>query len=352
MATRRTSRQTARRRPQLAHTRSAQSINRRPLRFEPLEDRRLLALVTVTTLDDSVDFNDGLTSLREAIFATNLVGGPDTIDFAAGLTAGGPATILLTQGELRITDSLTITGPGADLLTIDASGNDSTPTVNDGKGSRVFNIDDGTFSRTSVSIAALRVTGGDMSGSGGAIFSVENLHLSDMVVDLNAGSFSIIYSTGMLTIDRSRVVDNQASGITGAAVILAADLAVHNSHISGNSGAGINTAGDTLVTDTVLSNNGSEGLIIKTSKAVQVFRSTISGNRSEHGGIRINTSDGGTVLLSDSTISGNTGTGSQGGGGAHISATLGTTVTIDRCKFIENRADRRRDFGPRKPTNT
>ena len=78
----------------------------RRLRLEPLEDRRLLALVTVTTLNDTVDFNDGVTSLREAIFATNLVGGADTIEFAPALTAGGPATILLTQGELAITDSL------------------------------------------------------------------------------------------------------------------------------------------------------------------------------------------------------------------------------------------------------
>ena len=79
--------------------------------IEPLEDRRLLALVTVDTLDDTVDFSDGVTSLREAIFATNLVGGADTIEFAAALTSGGPATITLTQGELAITDALAINGP-------------------------------------------------------------------------------------------------------------------------------------------------------------------------------------------------------------------------------------------------
>ena len=89
------------------------------LTFDQLEDRRLLATVTVNTPLDVVDFNDGVTSLREAIFATNLVAGPDTIRFDFG--HDGPATILLTQGELRISDHLTIEGPGAELLTIDAS---------------------------------------------------------------------------------------------------------------------------------------------------------------------------------------------------------------------------------------
>src|SRR5262245_33503970 len=120
MATRRTSRSTTRRRSPRSPSHIAPSLFGRPLRFEPLEGRRLLALVTVTTPDDSVDVNDGRTSLREAIFATNLVGGSDTIDFAPALTAGGPARILLTQGEINITDDLTINGPGADLLTLDA----------------------------------------------------------------------------------------------------------------------------------------------------------------------------------------------------------------------------------------
>ncbi len=70
-----------RRRARTRHE-SKLALYHRPLRLEPLEDRRLLALVTVTTPLDTIDFNDGVTSLREAIFATNTVPGADTINFA------------------------------------------------------------------------------------------------------------------------------------------------------------------------------------------------------------------------------------------------------------------------------
>ena len=60
--------------------RAASSYSRR-LRVEPLEERRLLAVATVTTLGDTVDFADGVTSLREALFAANTLAGPDTIEF-------------------------------------------------------------------------------------------------------------------------------------------------------------------------------------------------------------------------------------------------------------------------------
>ena len=168
------------------------SLYRRPqyqraLRLEPLEDRRLLALVTVTTLGDTVDFNDGVTSLREAIFAANTVPGADTIEFAPALTAGGPATILLTQGELAITDSLTIDGPGADLLTIDASGNDPTPDIDDHLGSRVARIDSLSGSPgIQVSLNDMTLTGGDTQSPGGAIYSLVPITMTDCVIRDNA----------------------------------------------------------------------------------------------------------------------------------------------------------------------
>lgn len=157
----------------------------RGLRCERLEDRRLLAVVTVTTVDDTVDFNDGVTSLREAIFATNTVAGADEIRFDPALFTAGARTILLTRGELRVSDLLTITGPGVQRLTIDASGSDATPGNWQGDGSRILNIDDGVpDAYYVVTVSDLRLEGGDPSGDGegGAIRSREHLALQNVEV--------------------------------------------------------------------------------------------------------------------------------------------------------------------------
>ena len=98
------------------------SLYRRVLRLEPLEERRLLSITVNTLADENDGIGVGGISLRDAIAAANAAPGAETIDFDPALTADGPATILLTHGELKITDDLTITGPGADLLSIDASG--------------------------------------------------------------------------------------------------------------------------------------------------------------------------------------------------------------------------------------
>ena len=119
--------------------RATQSPLRRRLRFEPLEDRRLLAGVTVGNFLDVVngsttsitsliagDGGDGI-SLREAILAANATAGADEITFDAGLSG---ATITLGGTQLAITEALVIDArPLAANVTIDAN-----------ELSRIFNI--------------------------------------------------------------------------------------------------------------------------------------------------------------------------------------------------------------------
>ena len=137
----------------------------RRLRFEPLEHRRLLATITVDTLTDGIGVPG--TSLREAIAAASA---NDTINFSA------TGTINLTNlGELVVNKNLTINGPAANLLTINAF--DPTPATNNGDGSRVMAVSDIAASLLNVSISGLTLTGGDSPDAGGGIANAENLAL-------------------------------------------------------------------------------------------------------------------------------------------------------------------------------
>lgn len=82
-------------------------MSRRPLKFEPLEGRRVLATFAVTTPVDVVDDFDGLVSLREAVAAANANGGVDQINFAPGAFAGG-ASIRWELADIAITEDLVI----------------------------------------------------------------------------------------------------------------------------------------------------------------------------------------------------------------------------------------------------
>ncbi len=200
----------------LSGSRAAQFSRR--LRFESLERRQLLT-VTVDTLVDEADgsITDGDVSLRDAI--ANAPAG-ETIDFSV------TGTIDLTLGQLVIFKDLSIVGPGAGLLTVDAAGSDSTPGVVDGMGSRVFLINDGdSNNELSVQISGISIVNGDVSGDGGGILNREILNIANAEVSNNhafgsgfdgGGIFSDEGLQGSLSIHASTLSGNTASDDGGA----------------------------------------------------------------------------------------------------------------------------------------
>jgi len=186
----------------------------RNLRLEKCEDRCMLA-ITVDVFHDIFDLNDNDTTLREAIFSANQLNYPETIVFAATLD-GVP--ILLTEGELDITNSVTIDAQGQDI-TIDA-GNGTDNVFGTGDGTRVFSIDTGFDG--AVTFAGLTITGGDTSGDGGGIlhhglgFGGSDLTIRDSVIRDNyaqgdGGGFLTRGSETEITIIDSVISGNQAN---------------------------------------------------------------------------------------------------------------------------------------------
>ncbi len=337
-----------RRLKKLAKTKLAKERRRaRRLRHEPLEKRDLLAVITVDTDLDVVDLDDGVTSLREAIFAANTVPGHQEIVFDFGFD--GPATIVLTEGELQITDSLTITGDGPDLLTIDASGSDPTPDENNADGSRVFSVRDFDSGNTlEVTIQGVTLTGGDAAGEGGAIVSSEALTIVDSVITENhsGSSGGGVFSSDLLI--RGSVISGNSSGLNGGG-LFAFRLVVEDSQVANNvadsSGGGIAFAGgqSTIRNSHIIgneTNRGAGGGISLTSTragspTLLLTGSVVSDNRAaaEGGGIRSNS--GGRLTIHESHIARNYAV--DVGGGL---AAFGSVVEITSSSFDSNIAER------------
>jgi hypothetical protein len=155
----------------------------------------------------------------------------DIIVFAVALTG----TITLNSGQLEVSKSIMINGPGANLLTVDVDANQA---------SRVFLIDAGT----TVTISGLTITNGNtFGGNGGGIYNdhatltVTNSTLSGNSVDLSGGGIFNEGASGSatLTINNSTLSGNSANfggGILNDGFLHGnAMLTVTNSTLSGNS---------------------------------------------------------------------------------------------------------------------
>jgi hypothetical protein len=262
----------------------------RRLLVETLEDRRMLATLTVTTLDDHAT-SPPVGSLRAQIIAANATTEADEIVFAAGLTG----SVMLKDQLPTITRSLTITGPGAELLTLDAGGG---ATANWGDGYRIFNIE----SLTSIQVAldGMALTGGDPSlgsfgGNGGAIRNRNHLTIQDCVISLNStwSRGGAIYSANTsgstlnsLSIVGSTISNNRGS-YGGGIYSDSGSLSLSDTSINGNTsdggGGGIYRVGFgefEIFCSSIVGNStaGFGGGIVCSSSGLSIFASTVSGN--------------------------------------------------------------------------
>jgi CSLREA domain-containing protein len=260
------------------------------------------AELVVGTPTDELDNNlaPGDLSLREAIGLANLDADSQTISFAPALTNSGAAVMNLLLGELAIHAPLTVAGPGAGLLTLNADDD-----------SRLFHVDDGvTGALVNVTLSGLTLTGGNIAGigDGGAIFNRENLSILRSVITGNAaiGGGGIYSRDGSLTITQSTISGNSASLYGGGIHNFAGNLSVTDSTLSGNSASG----GGGLVSDTNLNN-----------RTTTITGSTISGNTANvRGGGLLNLE--GLTVIRHSTITNNT---APVGGGSGV-ASYGTEL--------------------------
>ncbi|TWT35311.1 hypothetical protein KOR34_02010 [Posidoniimonas corsicana] len=234
----------------------------------------MLAVFTVDNLNDT-----GAGSLRDAITMANGSVGLDTVIFDSAVFASAQ-TIAIASQLPTITDDLTITGPGADLLTIDAGGGGNG--IGDLNGYRHFEIDNGVNGADlSVTISGMKLTGGDL-GDGGAIRSRENVLLSGLTIDGNASNFggAINHREGTFTIKNSTLSNNQVNR-NGGAIENGGELVIIDSTLSGNT-ADVNGSGGAITN--YGPTGGNAGLVIRNS--------TITGNSSSGLGDGIFTSNG------------------------------------------------------------
>lgn len=205
------------------------------------------ATITVTSGADS-----GAGSLRAAIASAS---DGDIIQFDPSVT-----TVELTTAEIEITQSISIEGPGADVLTVRRSSAGGTPDF------RLFRIN---APSKSVSMSGMELTNGKQ-GAGGAlnISTASSVTLTEMAFVGNEGAWAgaLWLDTANLLVDRSTFSGN-TSGIggncgycNGGAVIINtgnatfANSTLSNNHATDNGGAIKNTAALTLINTTIANN--------------------------------------------------------------------------------------------------
>ncbi len=295
---------------------------------------------SVNSADDVPDVNpgdgrcetaagNGICTLRAAIQEANASAGADTIVLQAATTyqlqrTGADDTAL--NGDLDITDDVTIVGASLASTVIDGNGSVTQD--------RVFDIHSGNVIISHVTIQNGR------AHDGGAIANAASLILDNSHVNSSA-AFSYgggIANYGTLTLQSSAVNGNTDTGqaANGGGISNSGTLVLIRSVISGNTatggGGGLYSYGTATLTDSLVNgNDGAYGGGIRNSWGLTLNNTIVSNNSAAVSGGGITTEGANQVLLTDVTVSGNT---SAEGGGISNKGTL----KIVNSTLSDNRA--------------
>lgn len=339
--------------------------------FETLEERRLLTLWTVTSLDDVVA-QDGKLTLREAIIAASenrivneatpagTDNGLDEIRFASHLFDNGPAFITITPGSasqnrgplaigttpIGTAGPVSIVGPGRDeagnwLLTLDGNHQTGIATV-----------------RTEVSISGIAFQGSNVSAITNYQGASANLELEDAAFRDNRGTDggAIRFVYGELSIRNSVFEGNEATGNGGAIYLeepnfstgqirnvtaVLRDVTLTNNSAGGAGGAIDNQGGELNLFDVSVANNRATGhgggIASFGASTTKIYDTSVTGNRSgfDGGGIYHQDASGLDLTIGNSVVDSNSAAGNGGGvalvgGDPHITE---TTISNNVARF-------------------
>jgi hypothetical protein len=262
------------------------------------------ATFTVTNTNDA-----GAGSLRQAVLDSNTAAGSDTIVFDSSFNAAKTITLAATININPATgDSLTITGPGANLLTV--SGNNAV---------EIFFVSDGDIA----SISGMKLTLGKNNNGGAAIDNRGNLTVANaaFVSNVTNNEGGAISTQGPLTVSNCAFSSNSAS--SGSAIAI--------------SGAGPVNISDSTFADHSAGNGGaiSNGGVLNVSGCSFTNNTATSGSATGLGGGAIYSNSGtNATSVTNSTFTSNAETGGSGGGGA-ISNRSGP-MTVSDSIFTSN----------------
>jgi predicted outer membrane repeat protein len=312
-----------------------------------------ITFVVNATNDEFTD-TDGKLSLREAILAANASPGADIIVFDEATVFTFPQVIGYTNGQINITDSVTIIGP-AQELTLNAQLQSNHFNITNPSSVITVNISKLTFLNGQRTSNAFGQNGGSINGTN-EILVIDNCKFDSNFSALNGSAIGMV--GGKLTVTNSLFTGNsvQFNFNFGGTVAMGAlgELTIGNCTFTSNfaegSGGAIRAedAAKVQITNSVFSGNQvlnqnfvGGAMFIGGATVVDISGSQFVGNEQTNGGggsgggIAINGSP--TITINKTLFDANKSNGGDGGGfWANAAATA--TIVMNDCTFTDNEA--------------